>query len=155
MGLLSGDLDQFDAPVPGPSVVGLVGGHGRPGSGAEGHQARGGDAVPGDQIGDDGLGARLGKLQVGGGVANHVGVPDDSNLQRGVVGEQLGDLVDGRPGLRLDVALGGVEEDAGHLDVARVAEAALERVGVGHHVLLHLLHLDNEHGVHPALRLGD
>jgi len=54
MGLLSGDLDQFDAPVPGPSVVGL-GGHGRPGSGAEGHQARGGDAVPGDQIGDDRL----------------------------------------------------------------------------------------------------
>jgi hypothetical protein len=53
MGLLSGNLDQFDAPVLGSSVVGLVGGQGRPGSGAEGYQARGGDAVLGDQIGDD------------------------------------------------------------------------------------------------------
>ena len=51
MGLLSGNLDQFDAAVLVSSVVGLVGGQGRPGSGAEGHQARGGDAVLGDQIG--------------------------------------------------------------------------------------------------------
>jgi hypothetical protein len=52
---------------------------------------------------------------------------------------------------RLDVRFGEVEEDAGHLDVAAIGQPALECVGIGHRILLHRLHFDDQQHVHGAL----
>src|SRR5208337_2916057 len=94
--LFRSNLHQLDAAVFGPAFVGFVGGNGGVEAVAEGDQTAGGDMVLCDQLIDDRLRAGLGELQIADRVADHVGVADDIDLHCGVVGEQLGDLVDGR-----------------------------------------------------------
>lgn len=143
--LLCCDFHQFDAAVPGPALLRLIRGDGRIGPGAVGTESSGGDAVPGDERGDDRLGPGLRQLQVGGGVGRHVGVPDDVDLQAGVLPEQFGDLGEGGFGVGSNLGLADIEIDAVERDAAGLAEVLGHGLGVDDDVLLHRLFLDDVH----------
>jgi len=79
-----------------------------------------------------------------------VRVTYDPDAERWTVLEQFRDLLQCGLRLGLDLGLVKVEEDALNLNVAALGQPALERVGVGHHVLVHRLPLHNREVVAQA-----